>query len=101
MFDHVTIRVADRAASERFYATVLAPLGIEQTHSDGALAEWDDFSLSPADAEHPVTRRLHAGFAAGSRALADEFWSAGTAAGYGAFVLDPDGNNVEVVSHNR
>ena len=101
MFDHVTIRATYREASERFYDTVLRVLEIEKTYSDGELAEWDDFSLSPADAEHPVTRRLHAGFAAGSRALADEFWSAGTAAGYGAFVLDPDGNNVEVVSHNR
>jgi catechol 2,3-dioxygenase-like lactoylglutathione lyase family enzyme len=32
VFDHVTIRVADRKASERFYRTVLAPLGIEPTH---------------------------------------------------------------------
>jgi len=34
MFDHVTIRVADRAASQRFYETVLAALGIELTYSD-------------------------------------------------------------------
>jgi catechol 2,3-dioxygenase-like lactoylglutathione lyase family enzyme len=124
VFDHVAIRVTDRAESERFYATVFAPVGIEPTYSDERLLEWDDFSLAPADAEHPVTRGLHAGFAAPSRAVADEFWRAGTAAGfhddgapgprpvygpdyYGAFlldphgVLDPDGNNVEVVSHNR
>ena len=116
MFDHVTIRVSDRAASERFYETVLASLGIEQTHADDALAEWDDFSLSPADAGHPVTRGLHIGFGAPSRAIADEFWRAGTEAGhrddgapgprpeygpdyYGAFLLDPDGNNVEAVYH--
>lgn len=118
MFDHVTIRVSDRGASERFYGTVLQTLGIERTHTDEYVAEWDDFSLSPADAEHPTTSRLHIGFAATSRELVDEFWRAGTAAGYpddgapglrpqysddyyGAFLLDPDGNNVEVVNHNR
>ena len=116
MFDHVTIRVSDRAASERFYETVFAPLGIEQTSSDDALPEWDDFSLSATDAEHPVTRGLHIGFAAPSRALVDEFWRAGTEAGhrddgapgprpqygpdyYGAFLLDPDGNSAEAVHH--
>jgi catechol 2,3-dioxygenase-like lactoylglutathione lyase family enzyme len=116
MFDHVTIRVSDRAVSERFYATVFAPLGIEQTYADESLAEWDDFSLAAADDEHPVTRGLHAGFVAGSRALADEVWRAGTAAGYrddgapgprpeygddyyGAFLLDPDGNSIEAVHH--
>jgi catechol 2,3-dioxygenase-like lactoylglutathione lyase family enzyme len=116
MFDHVTIRVADRAASERFYRTVLAPLGIEPTHSDDELLEWDDFSLAPADEDHPVTRGLHVGFAAPTRPLADVFWRAGTEAGhrddgapgprpeygpdyYGAFLLDPDGNSAEAVHH--
>ena len=43
MFDHVGIRASDYAAAKRFYETVLAPLGIEQTHSDDTLTEWDDF----------------------------------------------------------
>jgi catechol 2,3-dioxygenase-like lactoylglutathione lyase family enzyme len=73
VFDHVTIRVADRAASERFYRTVFAPLGIEPTYAGDELLEWDDFSLSSADAEHPPTRGLHAGFVAPARAIADEF----------------------------
>ena len=51
VFDHVTIRVSDREASERFYATVLSTLGIEQTHSGEHFPEWDDFSLAAADAE--------------------------------------------------
>jgi catechol 2,3-dioxygenase-like lactoylglutathione lyase family enzyme len=117
VFDHVTIRVADRAASERFYRTVFAPLGIEPTYAGEELLEWDDFSLSPADAEHPPTRGLHTGFVAGSQAIADEFWRAGTGAGYrddgapgprpeygpdyyGAFLLDPDGNSAEAVHHD-
>jgi catechol 2,3-dioxygenase-like lactoylglutathione lyase family enzyme len=113
VFDHVTIHVADRAASAAFYATVLATLGIEQTHDADWLAEWDDFSVSPADGEHPPTRGLHVGFAARSRAEVVEFWRAGTGAGYrddgppgprhytedyyGAFLLDPDGNSAEAV----
>lgn len=48
MFDHLTIRVSDRAASERFYTSVLAPLGIEPTHVDQQFAEWADFSLASA-----------------------------------------------------
>jgi catechol 2,3-dioxygenase-like lactoylglutathione lyase family enzyme len=113
VFDHVTIRVADRDASERFYATVLATLGIEQTHRGADFLEWDDLSLA---ADGPVTRRLHIGFVAPSRGHVDEFWRAGTAAGhrddgppgprpqyrddyYGAFLLDPDGNSAEAVHH--
>jgi catechol 2,3-dioxygenase-like lactoylglutathione lyase family enzyme len=116
VFDHVMIRVSDREASERFYATVLRTLGIEKTHSDERYAEWDDFSLAAASAEKPVTRRLHIGFVAPSRAHADEFWRVGTGAGYrddgapgprpqygddyyGAFLLDPDGNSAEAVHH--
>ena len=117
MFDHVTIRVSDRAASVRFYNTVLSTLGVEQTHADEHLPEWDDFSLEAAADEHSVTRRLHIGFAAPSREHVDRFWRAGTEAGYrddgapgprpqysedyyGAFLLDPDGNSAEAVHHD-
>ncbi len=116
MFDHVTIRASDREASERFYETVLQTLGIEKTYTDEHLAAWDDFSLSPAGGDKPVTRRLHIGFVAPSRAHVDAFWRAGTDAGYhddgapgprpqyrkdyyGAFLLDPDGNSAEAVHH--
>ena len=81
MFDHVTIRVSDREASERFYGMVLATLGMEQTWSDERYAEWDDFSLAAANEEKPVTRRLHVAFVAPSRAYADEFWRVGADAG--------------------
>jgi len=116
VFDHVTIRASDREASERFYETVLHTLGIEKTHSDEHYAEWDDFSLSVATAEKPVTRGLHVGFVAPTRGHVDEFWRVGTEAGYredgppgprpeyggdyyGAFLLDPDGNSAEAVHH--
>jgi catechol 2,3-dioxygenase-like lactoylglutathione lyase family enzyme len=116
VFDHVTIRAADRRASEQFYATVLPTLDIPQTYSDRSFAEWDDFSLAAATEAKPVTRRLHIAFVAPSRAHVDEFWSVGTAAGYrddgapgprpqyrddyyGSFLLDPDGNSAEAVHH--
>ena len=67
MFDHVGIRVSDRAASERFYETLLAVLGFAKTHSDDDLVEWEDWALSPATAEQPAIRGLHVGFAAPTR----------------------------------
>ena len=42
MFDHVTIRVADRAAAEAFYDTVLTPLGIDRTYRTAMFSEWHD-----------------------------------------------------------
>ncbi|HYZ30240.1 MAG TPA: VOC family protein [Thermoleophilaceae bacterium] len=111
MFDHVTIRVSDRDASERFYETVLDAIGVRKTASAADYAEWDDFSL--AQGEEP-TRNLHIAFCAWSHQAVDAFWNAGIAAGYrsdgepgmrtqyspdyyGAFLLDPDGNSAEAV----
>jgi catechol 2,3-dioxygenase-like lactoylglutathione lyase family enzyme len=116
VFDHVTIRVSDRGASESFYGLVLGTLGIEQSYSGPEFSEWDDFSLAAARDDAPATRRLHIGFAAPSREHADAFRQAGTARGYGddgapgprqeygetyygAFLLDPEGNSVEAVHH--
>jgi catechol 2,3-dioxygenase-like lactoylglutathione lyase family enzyme len=116
MFDHVTIRVADRTASERFYDKALTPLGIDRTYQTGRFSEWQEFQLTGADDTSPVTRRLHVGFVAPSREQVTEFWRAGTEAGYaddgrpgprpeyrsdyyGAFLLDPDGNSAEAVHH--
>jgi catechol 2,3-dioxygenase-like lactoylglutathione lyase family enzyme len=114
MFDHVTIRVSDREASERFYDTVLETLGVTKTTSSEGIARWGDFIVGLSDGR--LTRRLHLGFAAPSRAHVDEFWRVGAAAGYrdegapgprpqylpdyyGAFLLDPDGNSIEAVHH--
>jgi catechol 2,3-dioxygenase-like lactoylglutathione lyase family enzyme len=114
VFDHVTIRVTDRAASERFYDTVLGVIGIDAELTGDQGTEWDDFSLTEATAWSPVTRGLHIGFGTSSRERVDEFWRVGTAAGYpsdgepgprpqyggdyyGGFLLDPDGNSVEAV----
>src|SRR3954454_241279 len=116
MFDHVTLRVSDLAASERFYTTVLDVLGVEQLGGE-AYRRWRDFSIAAAGDGHPVTRGLHVGFAAPTRELVDAFWRAGVGAGYesdgepgprpqygddyyGAFLLDPDGNSAEAVQHD-
>ena len=118
MFDHVTIRVADRGASERFYNTVLQTLGIDQSYRTNTISEWQDFMITAADSEHPVTRRLHIGFVAPDRDRVDAFWQAGVDAGYrddgkpgprpeygedyyGGFLLDPDGNSAEACRHDN
>jgi catechol 2,3-dioxygenase-like lactoylglutathione lyase family enzyme len=116
VFDHVTITVSDRAASEAFYDTVLSAIGSERSATGETYTEWDDFSLMVASPERATTRRLHIGFVAPSPAHVDAFWRAGTEAGYvddgapgprpeyrddyyGAFLLDPDGNSAEAVHH--
>src|SRR6266498_104903 len=118
VFDHVGIAVSDLAASERFYRTVLSVLGVEPSHADAELVEWEDWDIGPTDREHPVTRGLHVGFRAPSRAAVDAFWQAGIDAGYhddgapgprteygpdyyGGFLLDPDGNSAEAVHGER
>jgi catechol 2,3-dioxygenase-like lactoylglutathione lyase family enzyme len=118
VFDHVGIAVSDLAASERFYRTVLAALGAAPGHADAEIVEWADWDVVQADREHPVTRGLHVGFRAPSRAAVDAFWQAGIDAGYrddgapgprtaygpdyfGGFLLDPDGNSAEAVHTER
>jgi catechol 2,3-dioxygenase-like lactoylglutathione lyase family enzyme len=118
VFDHVGISVADLAASERFYRTVLSVVGVEPSHANAELVEWDDWAIGPTDREHPVTRGLHVGFRAPSREAVDAFWHAGIDAGYrddgapgrrkvygpdyyGGFLLDPDGNSAEAVNTKR
>jgi catechol 2,3-dioxygenase-like lactoylglutathione lyase family enzyme len=118
VFDHVTIRVADFEASKRFYATVLAPLGLSLGFYDAEkrIAEWGDFAI--VDDGKPVAQNVHAAFAAKDNETVEAFWQAGIDAGYvdngapgerpryhagyyAAFLLDPDGNNIEAVCHNR
>jgi catechol 2,3-dioxygenase-like lactoylglutathione lyase family enzyme len=116
MFDHITIRVSDLAASERFYRTVLGALGLEPSSASERMVRWREFMIAAPSEERPPTRGLHVGFVAPSREAVDAFWKAGTEAGYpddgppgertqyredyyGAFLRDPDGNSVEAVHH--
>lgn len=125
MIDHIGIGAVDFAASARFYAAALAPLGIgkmmevtpEQSggyHGIGYGKQGKPFFwLSNGE---PRGAGIHLAFTANSRAEVDAFYAAAMAAGghdngapgirahyhpdyYGAFVLDPDGINVEAVCH--
>lgn len=125
MIDHLGIGATDFAASRRFYEAALAPLGItvmmevtpDQSggyHGVGFGAEGKPFFwLGNRTAVAPG---LHVAFTAATRAQVDAFHAAALAAGgrdhgapglrphyhpnyYGAFVLDPDGVNVEAVCH--
>ena len=122
MIDHLDITVADLARSEAFYLCALAPLGVAlvyrnasnvaggQTIGFGASAD-PTFCIRSGDR---ATTPLHIAFCAATRAAVDAFHAAALAAGgrdngapglrpyyasnyYAAFVVDPDGHNVEAV----
>jgi catechol 2,3-dioxygenase-like lactoylglutathione lyase family enzyme len=110
VFDHVHLRVGDLGESRRFYAAVLSPLGFELTTDRPELVEFGALSLSH---ELPRTERVHLAFLARTREDVDAFHRAGIDAGfrdnggpglreyasdyYAAYLLDPDGHNVEAV----
>lgn len=126
MIDHTGIVVSDYPRAKAFYDAALAALGatvqmsvpLEHTggkHVVGYGRNKPDFWLHEGGVPGPGR---HYAFAAGSRAEVDAFYRAAMAAGgrdngapglrphyysdyYGAFVLDPDGNNVEAVCHRR
>jgi catechol 2,3-dioxygenase-like lactoylglutathione lyase family enzyme len=116
VFDHVTIRVPDLEEARRFYTAALGPLGYAEPATDGHFFEWGDLSIAAARGDRPVTRRAHVALTARSPVDVDAFWRAAVGAGfrdngapgprpryhegyYGAFVLDPVGNNIEAVHH--
>ena len=120
MLDHVGMQCADIAASAAFYDAVLAPLGAERIMDFGEAIGYGvpphpDFWISQ-QATGEGFRESHLAFTAADRATVQAFFEAAVAAGaevlheprqwpeyhpnyYGAFVRDPDGNNVEAVSH--
>jgi catechol 2,3-dioxygenase-like lactoylglutathione lyase family enzyme len=114
MFDHVTLHVSDLAASLAFYKAVLAPLGVELAVEDGESAAFGDGPKLLLTSGRELTANVHLAFSAADRKVVDAFYAAGLAGGgtdngapgirahyapnyYAAFVLDPDGNNVEAV----
>jgi catechol 2,3-dioxygenase-like lactoylglutathione lyase family enzyme len=126
ILDHVTLVVSDYAASKAFYEKALAALGIKCVMEFGQAAGFGkakaDFWIGtgPASFHRPEHLRLitptHIAFAAASREEVHAFYAAALAAGgkdfgapgvrahyhpryYGAFVLDPDGHDVEAVFH--
>jgi catechol 2,3-dioxygenase-like lactoylglutathione lyase family enzyme len=118
--DHLWIRVRDPHASRRFYTTIAPHAGLRLTHDEPGRMQLSgsDFSFSLIRDERPITEHVHLAFPAREDATVRAFHAAALAAGYedngapgeraiyhpgyyGAFVLDPDGNNIEVVNHNR
>jgi catechol 2,3-dioxygenase-like lactoylglutathione lyase family enzyme len=117
--DHLWIRVADVEASKGFYETIArharVQLGTDTPERAGFYGEPGSFSVLTGD---HVTENLHMAFPADDNQTVDDFHQAAIEAGYrdngkpgerpiyhpgyySAFVLDPDGNNIELVSHNR
>jgi catechol 2,3-dioxygenase-like lactoylglutathione lyase family enzyme len=117
VLDHVGLNVRDFATARAFYAAALEPLGIAPVMEFPGFCGFGDgqkpyFWIGERD--EPTTP-AHVAFASPDRATVDAFHEAALAAGgrdngapglrayhehyYGAFVLDPDGNNVEAVCH--
>jgi len=122
MFDHVSVGVRDANASKRFYDAALAPLGYScLSQSPGSLgygaqsvALWVNEAARPVPADEKSG--LHFCFAAPTRDGVDAFHAAALRQGgsdngapglradysenyYAAFVIDPDGHNIEAVCH--
>lgn len=123
MLDHIGIKTMQYPAAKAFYDAALAPLGakmmmqvpLEYTGGKHVVGYGRDHPMFWLSEGEPGAG-IHIAFAARNRAEVDEFYQAGVAAGgrdngapglrpqyhpdyYGAFVLDPDGNNVEAVCH--
>ena len=120
MLDHVGFAVSDYDRSKAFYEKALAPLGLRLIIEPAGEAAGFGTAGKPwfwVEARgNPVRGRLHIALGADSRAQVDAFHAASVAAGgtdngppgvraiyhpnyYGAYVLDPDGNNIEAVCH--
>ena len=120
LIDHLQLVVKDLAASRRFYGAVLQAVGVP-IGGEGDTYFWaDELFVSSAESEAALGRltgRHHLAFQARDRAAVDAFHKAGLAAGgtdngppgersyhpgyYAAFLLDPDGNNIEAVFHGE
>jgi len=114
MCDHITLRVADLAVASSAFAAMLAELEIEQSSVTPSFSVWENFALTQADEEHPVTRRVHVAFIAPNPAHVQRFSQAGVDLGfahdgpagprpedadgyYSAFLRDRAGNSFEAV----
>ena len=124
MLDHIGIGVSNVARAKAFYDKALAPLGIGLVMEVSAEQTGDQPACGFGSQDKPYfwfggaanTARSHIAFVAKDRASVDAFYKAAMAAGgtdnggpglrphyhpnyYGAFVLDPDGHNIEAVCH--
>jgi catechol 2,3-dioxygenase-like lactoylglutathione lyase family enzyme len=120
LIDHIQLVVRDLSASQAFYKAILDVLGIPIGGTGDGFFWADELFVSTADnqaAQGVLTGRHHFAFQARDRAMVDAFYKAALANGgksngapgerpyhpgyYAAFVLDPDGNNIEAVFHGQ
>ena len=121
LVDHIQLVVADLQASRRFYEAVFGVLDIPLGGSADSHFWYDELFVSLPDgpeAAGELTGRHHLAFQSKNRDTVDAFYKAGLAAGgrdngapgerpkyhpgyYAAFLLDPDGNNIEAVYHGE
>ncbi len=120
LIDHIQLVVRDLAAAQRFYTAVLKTLGVPIGGTGDGFFWADELFVSTADspaAQGELTGRHHLAFQAESPDVVDAFYEAALANGgkdngppgerpyhpgyYAAFVLDPDGNNIEAVYHGE
>jgi len=120
LMDHLQLVVRDLAASQRFYEAVLEVLQIPMGGTGDGYFWADELFVSTSDsqaAQGRMTGRVHLAFQARDRAAVDAFYRAALEHGgkdngspgerkyhpgyYAAFVLDPDGNNIEAVFHGQ
>jgi catechol 2,3-dioxygenase-like lactoylglutathione lyase family enzyme len=120
LIDHIQLVVRDLPASQKFYAAVFKVLDIPMGGTSDNYFWADELFVSTADskaAQGALTGRHHIAFQAKDRATVEAFFKAAVAAGgkdngkpgdrpyhpgyYAAFVLDPDGNNIEAVFHGE
>ena len=118
LVDHIQLVVRDLPASQRFYEAVLDTLGVPLGGKGEGFFWADELFVSTADskaAQGHLTGRVHLAFQAKDRAAVDAFHRAALTHGgrdngapgerpyhpgyYAAFVIDPDGNNIEAVHH--
>ena len=120
MLDHIGINVSDYDHSRDFYQRALAPLGfsllMEPIPRTGGFGREGKPWFWISEERKPTTENVHVAFTAPDRATVDAFHAAAVEAGgtdngapgireiyhptyYGAYVLDLDGNNIEVVCH--
>jgi catechol 2,3-dioxygenase-like lactoylglutathione lyase family enzyme len=112
LIDHVHLLVTDLEASKRFYSAILNALGRDISGEGAGYFFADELFVSKAEGH---TSKVHLAFQAEDSAAVERFYQAGLAAGgrdhgapgerhyhpgyYAAYLLDPDGNNIEAVFH--
>lgn len=120
LIDHIQLVVKDLLASQTFYEAVFTALKVPMSGKGDDYFWADELFVSTADSEAAhgeLTGRHHLAFQAQDRAMVDAFHQAALAAGgkdngapgerhyhpgyYAAFVIDPDGNNIEAVYHGE